>query len=278
MRQTDAPAAESGFVRRNRELIAALLSVLLLTAAYLLAARSLPMRASSPLNHGIGILGFLLMIATETLYSWRKTRRGARWGRAQNWLTAHIYTGIVGPYMVLLHTGYRFAGLAGVTFWMTVVVVCSGFVGRYLYTAIPRTPTGDELDRDQLQAAIRETERQLRAWLSAHPAQLRALSEAVEVIPVAGGTGLGGLLSGRGAERRYRQRWQQAVARLDAPLREQARELRALLDRRRALQRQAIAVAPARRLLAIWHTAHVPLAIAMFAAALLHVVAALYFS
>lgn len=278
MRETGVLPVPSGFLRQNRELIAALVSVLLLTAAYAVAARSSLLRASSPLNHGIGILGFILMIATETLYSWRKTRRGGRWGRTQNWLTAHIYTGIVGPYMVLLHTGYRFAGLAGLSFWMTVAVVCSGFIGRYLYTAIPRTPAGDELDRSQLQAAIREAERELRGWLAAHPAPLRALGAAMEAVPVAGGGDIGSLLGRLGTERRYRQRWQQAVVRLDTPLREQARELRVLLDRRRALQREAMTVAPARRLLAIWHTAHVPLAIATFVAALLHAFAALYYS
>jgi hypothetical protein len=277
MRKASALPAPSGFLRQNRELIAALLSVLLLTGAYVVAPSN-PMRPSSPLNHGIGILGFTLMIATETLYSWRKTRRSGRWGRTQNWLAAHIYTGIVGPYMVLLHTGYHFAGLAGLSFWLTVAVVCSGFVGRYLYTTIPRTPAGDELDRNQLQAAIHEADRQLRAWLAVHPAPLRSLGAAMEGMPVIGGSGLGRWLGRLGADRRYRQRWQQAVARLDAPLREPARQLRALLDRRRALQRQAVVVAPARRLLSIWHTAHVPLAIATFVAALLHVAAALYFS
>jgi cytochrome b561 len=41
--------------------------------------------------------------------------------------------------MVLLHTAMRFNGLAGVATLLTAVVVASGIVGRYLYTALPRT-------------------------------------------------------------------------------------------------------------------------------------------
>jgi len=276
MRRTRTLSTLEAFLAENWELIAASLSVLALTAAYLIVARLTVTQAGLPANHGLGILGFLLMVATETLYSWRKTRRDARWGRTHVWLKAHIFGGIVGPYMVFLHTGFHFAGLAGITFWMTVALMCSGFIGRYIHTAIPRTATGYELDVDQLETAIRDTEARLQAWAwrSAHPTQLRALSEAIEAMPIAGEERFRALPEGR-TERHGREPWQQAVERLEAPIREQVRTLGVLLDYRRALQRHAIGAVPARRLLAVWHAAHVPLAIATFAAALLHMVAAL---
>ncbi len=95
-------------------------------------------------GHTLGIIGFLLMLATETLYSLRKRSRLARWGRLVNWLRFHIFTGIVGPFMVFLHSAWKMNGIAGVTLWMTGVVVLSGFIGRYLYTRIPRTADGIE--------------------------------------------------------------------------------------------------------------------------------------
>jgi len=259
-------------VKQNLELIAALVCVVLLTGAYLLVADGDPLQPSGLLGHGIGIVGFALMLATETLYSWRKTRRRARWGRTQTWLSAHVFTGIVGPYMVFLHTGFRFAGLAGIVFWMTVVVVCSGFVGRYIYTAIPRTPAGDEMETAQLQAAIDRAEGQLQAWLSAHAGTFTALVQQMAALPVARGTGR------RRADRRYWQAWQDAVARLPDAQRDRAPELAALLSARRALQRQVAALASGRRLMAVWHAMHVPLAMALFFSAFVHAVAALYFS
>ena len=95
--------------------------------------------ASSLVGHGIGIAGFILMLMTATLYSLRKLRTDARWGSTAGWLKFHMVTGLVGPYMVLLHTAMKFNGFAGLTMLLTVVVVISGVVGRYLYTRVPRT-------------------------------------------------------------------------------------------------------------------------------------------
>jgi hypothetical protein len=126
--------------KRGQELWIALLGVLVVTALYALAyaqAGEFP-RASGLVGHGIGILGFVLMLATETLYSIRKRVTDARWGSIAAWLKAHIVTGLLGPYMVLLHAAVRFNGIAGVAMLLTAVVVASGVVGRYLYTRGPR--------------------------------------------------------------------------------------------------------------------------------------------
>ena len=112
-------------------------------AVVLFFTRQIP-AAGEFYGHAIGILGFLLMLMTETLYSLRKRARSARWGRMAGWLQFHIFTGIVGPFMVLLHTSWKFNGLAGVTLLLTGVIVFSGFIGRYIYTRIPRTADGIE--------------------------------------------------------------------------------------------------------------------------------------
>ncbi len=78
------------------------------------------------------------MLMTATLYSLRKLRSDARWGSTAAWLRFHMVTGLVGPYMVLLHTAMRFSGLAGLAMLLTVVVVASGLIGRYIYTLVPR--------------------------------------------------------------------------------------------------------------------------------------------
>src|SRR4030042_1642740 len=181
-------------LRNAKELIYAFLACILIAASYaamLLFTRQIP-AASELYGHAIGILGFLLMLATETLYSLRKRSRSARWGRMSGWLQAHIFTGIVGPFMVLLHTSWKFSGLAGVTTLLTGVIVISGFIGRYIYTRIPRTADGIE------------------------------------------DTGLVG-------------------------------------------QMQAGVLANARRLMSLWHTIHIPIGIALFTAALVHILGALYY-
>ena len=127
--------------RRGRELWYALAAIVAVTGLYVVAYRQASTfpAASSLVGHGIGIVGFVLMLMTATLYSLRKLRTDASWGSTASWLKFHMFTGLVGPYMVLLHTAMKFQGLAGLTMLLTVVVVASGLVGRYLYTAVPRT-------------------------------------------------------------------------------------------------------------------------------------------
>lgn len=50
------------------------------------------------------------------------------------WLMAvHVYTGIVGPVLALIHTGHKFDSVLGITLTASMLlVVVSGFTGRYL--------------------------------------------------------------------------------------------------------------------------------------------------
>ncbi len=131
---------------RGKELLLAFLACIFISACYgfvLLFTRQIP-AAGGFFGHTVGVLGFILMLMTESLYSLRKRSRLARWGRMADWLQFHIFTGIVGPFMVLLHSSWKFNGLAGVTILLTGIIVLSGFTGRYIYTRIPRRMDGTE--------------------------------------------------------------------------------------------------------------------------------------
>ena len=149
-----------------RELWHSLAAVVVVTAVYLAAYRAsgtFP-TAYGLVGHTIGIIGFVLMLMTETLYSMRKQMTDARWGNMAAWLRFHIVTGFVGPYMVLLHTSMRFRGLAGVATLLTLVVVFSGVVGRYIYTALPRVPEPTDARGD----GLARRRKALATWRSIH--------------------------------------------------------------------------------------------------------------
>ena len=158
---------------KNKELWLSLLAALIITAIYAIVVywyRAIP-AAAGLFGHLIGIVGFLLMLLTETLYSFRKRSRKGRWGTMQSWLQFHIFTGLVGPYMVLLHTSWKFNGLAGATTLLTVIIVISGFIGRYIYTRIPRSLDGLEVSASgaQAQAAgLVRARRMLSIWHAIH--------------------------------------------------------------------------------------------------------------
>lgn len=156
--------------RNNGELWAAGFASILITAIYgviLFFTRAIP-PAGELFGHSLGIFGFILMLMTETLYSLRKRSRSARWGRMSDWLKFHIFTGLVGPYMVLLHTSWKFNGLAGATTLFTIIIVISGFVGRYIYTRIPRTSDGLELENNLSAEALKHARRLMAVWHTVH--------------------------------------------------------------------------------------------------------------
>jgi uncharacterized membrane protein (DUF106 family) len=164
--------------RSNRELWSAFFAILLISLAYVLLVVWLGQipGASGFFGHTIGIVGFLLMLMTEILYSLRKRSHSARWGRTSAWLSFHIFTGIVGPYMVLLHTSWKFNGLAGVVTLMTIIVVASGFIGRYIYTAVPRTVDGAEVEAGQLEEEIAAIQAELQTADRSQAKKLKQLT------------------------------------------------------------------------------------------------------
>jgi len=157
-------------LRNALELWLAFLAALLITGLYALVVfftREIP-AASDVFGHGLGIFGFILMLMTEILYSLRKRMHTVRFGRMSHWLQFHIFTGLVGPYMVLLHTSWKFNGLAGVTTLLTVIIVISGFVGRYIYTRIPRTADGIVIEGSLSAEALKHARRLMALWHTVH--------------------------------------------------------------------------------------------------------------
>jgi hypothetical protein len=261
-------------------LLYTLITLVVITAGYAVISYN---QGASPasgnlIGHLLGVVGFVLMIMTETLYTIRKrSKRAARWGTMQSWLQFHIFTGIVGPYLVLLHTAWHFNGLAGAVTFLTVIVVISGFIGRYIYTSVPRTAGGVELESGDLENQITNTEGQLRNWLERNPTAAKSMPDNVISLPhIAYNTWP--IVFGRiFIELGYRWRWWRAGSKLKGTSRRELRELRILLIRRRQLNYQIAGLAFVRRVLALWHTVHVPMGIILFTLAFFHLGATLYY-
>ena len=142
-------------MRRYGDLALALAAVIAVTALYVLIVASIGVPpAGSLAGHSLGIIGLTLMLMTETLYSLRKRAMRRPWGTMRAWLRFHIVTGIVGGWLVVLHAAWTFQGLAGWLTAMTVVVVTSGFIGRYIYTAVPRSADGVIVETRELQVQL----------------------------------------------------------------------------------------------------------------------------
>lgn len=263
-----------------RELWLALLAILISTALYLfvvLQLGSVP-AASGFFGHSLGIVGFLLMLMTEFLYSRRKRSRRARWGKMSAWLQFHIFTGIVGPYLVFLHTSFKFNGLAGIVLLFTFIIVLSGFIGRYIYTAVPRSADGAEIEFGQLQFQIARAEDEIDGWVRAHPDAGRVLQAEVQKLAGFQGGPLAAIFLRGPFELYARFTWWQLQQRFSFAPKAQVNQLARSLQRRRALSQQIAVLTTARRMLGLWHTVHVPLGVVLFTTATIHIIAAIYYA
>ena len=260
------------------ELRLSLFVCLFLSAVYVIYELLTTPSGGQPFGHALGILGTVLMVATEIGYSLRKRTRLLLWaGPVRYWLSAHIFMGIVGPFMVLMHSAFMFQGLAGISFALTVLVVASGFLGRYFYTSIPRTLAGVEATSIDIVAEIRQVQGALGGLIQQRSAAVQALVAAeASAGPQPRGDLMLVVLRGWD-DWRYRARLHGQVRRLERAERSKLGDIERLLERRRTLERQANMIQSARRLLSVWHVAHVPMGIALFASVAIHVGAEVYF-
>ena len=259
-------------LQKSRELKYAVIAMVFITVAYLIVQgrlKEIP-SASSLWGHSIGVLGFVLMLMTEVLYSLRKRSKHARWGRMADWLEFHIFTGLVGPFLVLLHPGFQFKGLAGVLSLLTILIVISGFIGRYIYTAVPRTADGVEIDLAILEAQAAGMAVELTA-LARHqitqPVGTRRAVGAVNTPGYSSGYQLSEIIDSRLIN--------QPVS---GALRAKARHLDELQHQHRKLLKVIRQRQTARRLFSLWHTIHIPLGLTLFLIAFIHIGAAIYYA
>ncbi len=108
-------------------------------------------------GQGFGIVGSLMVIVGVILYSGRKRIPGlARVGKLRGWLQFHIFLCLLGPFLILLHTAFKFGGFVAISFWSMALVVGSGVFGRYVYVWIPKTMNGRFLAAEDVRAQLRE--------------------------------------------------------------------------------------------------------------------------
>jgi hypothetical protein len=125
-----------------------------------------PTFAGGFMGHLIGMAGALLM-CLALLYPFRKRVLKKR-GKS-NPLNRHIYYGLIGPSLVVIHAAHKFSNLIGViTFLSMFLIVLSGIVGRFLFGRVNRTLKEQQHDLSLLKARFeleKENTKLLRACL-----------------------------------------------------------------------------------------------------------------
>ncbi len=109
------------------------------------------------LVYDLGLIGGLLLLS-QFLYSLRKHHpRLQGLGTLKAWFLAHVVVGLVAPLIILVHSRFDIQSINGaVAFFAMLLVVASGFVGRYLLARVSFDFVGERLRLKALHEALRQ--------------------------------------------------------------------------------------------------------------------------
>lgn len=121
---------------RERVIVTGLVALMVLVWLPFTAHQS-PRFAGSLLGGLFAVTGTVLMLLPLAYVFVKRSRtlrtRVTRYVKMRTLLTWHIYAGVLGPILVVIHTGHKFESQLGIALTsMVLLVVLSGFVGRYL--------------------------------------------------------------------------------------------------------------------------------------------------
>jgi hypothetical protein len=187
----------------------------------------------------LGALGLALMAWAGVAYSWRKRRATTGAAPMRSAMTSHMIAGLLGPFLVVLHSGLALHGVAAAALLTTLLVVLSGVVGRGVMTAMPsQVELADPVRSAMLDARL--------ARLEAEAAALTREGSADE-------------------ERRHELRREMASVRHEQEF-------------QRTQWQQPDTIRLWRRVLSLWWYLHAPLSAALWVLALVHVLGATYYA
>lgn len=283
-----SPSERASVAARILPTLLACVALLAIAVGAIVVAWRQPYTAGSDLGYALGLAGGLLMAALLSYPLRKHFRPLRRAGPMKPWFQAHMVLGVLGPVLVIFHTGFRFSSMnATVAFACMVVVAGSGFIGRYAYRRIHHGLYGRRASLAELDEALKSSERGLASLLRAAPAA-KARLDAFRIEAFDPDVGVW-----RSVTRFFTIGWRaRRLAReLDADIaravgehgprrdwdeREQSRRVRRggvlVRDYLRAVQSNA-QFSAFERIFSWWHVLHIPLVYLLVASACYHVLA-----
>jgi len=123
--------------------------------------------AESGIGYWLGIIGGSMMLLL-LVYPLRK--KNPKWrflGSIKFWFRFHMVLGVVGPVLVIFHSGYHLGSLNGsVAFISMLIVASSGLIGRYLYRRIHHGLYGEKIQFEDLYQKDETADQQLENFHS----------------------------------------------------------------------------------------------------------------
>lgn len=120
------------------------------------ALENVGFKATDSLAQWLGYIGAPLMFSSM-FYSGRKwIPLFKKLGSQRGWFDWHVWSGAIGPMLVMLHTAGKLDNWVSLAIWSMVATVISGLVGRYISTELPDLASQASLQAVDLERKLAE--------------------------------------------------------------------------------------------------------------------------
>jgi hypothetical protein len=219
------------------------------------------------------VTGVLLMLVPFAYVARKRVKRLKNVGTLKGWIEVHLFCGFVGPILITFHTAFKFNGIVSAAYWSMLVVMVSGFVGRFLYVRIPRSIRGVELTRTELESRAEELRLELAQSIQSDAITLRIETFEHAVQPAH--PSLLDLLFGEFAVARRARAFEKQLRHADLPRELRKRAVRMAVERAMLLRRTSY-LQRTKTLFDVWHVFHLPFVYLMLIIVAGHVAIVLY--
>jgi hypothetical protein len=231
---------------------------------------------STDVGYYIGVVGASLMLLLMTYPIYKRIRAVRSLGSAKFWFRLHMICGLVGPALIIVHSGLQMRSMnAAWAFWSMVIVAGSGVIGRFLYRGIHRGMHGEMETSQSLSAEVAAASYRVDQWVS-RDARLsgdignfaKRCGRLASMPPL---TAIGALflpVSRWYLQRRVRNGFAMATMSSAGRVERERVVNKYLLASQRHAQ-----FALFERLFSLWHVAHVPFVVTLFMSTIAHIVA-----
>jgi hypothetical protein len=225
-----------------------------------------------------GVLAAVLMVL-EALYGLRRRLRYWPLKHGQRWLQVHVYGGTLAALFVLIHTGFRWPG--GTFGWLlltlTAVTTVSGLLGVAAQKIVPQTLThaiGVEAIYERIPEMVADIREEAEETIQGAPDMLLNFYGS-RVRPALAGPSisLGYLMDVRTGRQGHLTDFEGIRSFVSGPDRDRVERLQALVIRKMELE----AHYTWQTVLRLWPFVHVPIAMALMATVVAHIVAVWHF-
>jgi hypothetical protein len=242
------------------------------------------LKPSGTIGVKLGMFGVFLFFLIY-LYPLRKKWNWlARKGNSRHWLDFHIVLGTLAPVVIAFHASFKFGNIAGMAFFSMLAVTISGFIGRYLYSQIPRSLSAAELTMKEMA----DREEALKKEIAEQEATFGFSVDALYVLPskaqVANASLFGSLISMlvidfkrpiSASRVRLRQlgfgRWLFSGFGLFSSSNQKLERAIRVAQQENKLRKHILFLSRTQRVFNLWHVIHRPFSYAFAILALIHI-------